>query len=203
MSDTEVDISIPTEYYDFISIFVCIAVIFWGIRATRRFHRALYVRAASLEQSLVLIRGLGNNLLFFDYANQHHMHSLVHTRQAKPPSQMKTLYVPFAIFNTKLEWRSLYLVGCKADFWLATKSYVFVLWGFKLDAFKKKFYAMHEANPVDAINMFVTERPRPTLNLDRLVAAECCSQGSELVCLAPGSYSDYQFTIPKHNDSLK
>ena len=131
-------VALPTPLYNFIVIFVCIAVIFWGIRAGKRISRTFLLRTSAIEQSLVFIRGLANNLSFFDGANQTHMHSLVHTRQSKPPTQMKMLYIPYTIKGVRVEKFATHM-NVLCDLWLAKRCSVVILLGFDAARFKIAF----------------------------------------------------------------
>lgn len=132
------NIEIPVQGYNLISIFVCVLLVLWIVRALRRFYRALLLRTAATSRNLILLRGLGNNLTFFEGATQMHMDALVHTRQSKPPTRMQTLYIPFAIKGITARNGEGFF-SYEVDIWLASKSTILFLWNFRPGAFKGKF----------------------------------------------------------------
>jgi hypothetical protein len=52
-----------------------------------------------MQDSLVQIQGLGSYLSYFDGATSAHLHSIVHTRQTKPPVEMPMVFVPCSLLK--------------------------------------------------------------------------------------------------------
>jgi hypothetical protein len=112
----EVEPKFPHESYNVLALLVTIFFFVWGYNAVMRFYRALLLRSAvadgrstnlateltSSSGDAVLIRGIGSNLSSFDGAWPMHAHAILHTRQAEPPKQIKSLVLPFSVRN--IQW---------------------------------------------------------------------------------------------------
>lgn len=130
-------IFIPVPYYNLLAMIVSTAVLLWGVRALKRLARIVIVRIAAINDSFVMIKGIGHNLINLEGAPENHMQSIIHTRPAKPPQQMSVLYIPFVVKSTEVvtigeSWR------VDVQIWSASKAYVMMLAGFKLSQFKER-----------------------------------------------------------------
>ena len=109
---------------------------FWLIRAFLRFATVIKVRVALLSRRVVPIRGLQSYLPYLTEINaQHHISAIVHTRQANPPSIVKSMYVPLVVekASTVSEVRLLHV---KVHVWSAVKCHVYILLDFNCQRFK-------------------------------------------------------------------
>jgi hypothetical protein len=93
----DVNILLPPSKYNVLVLvsagFICLLM----LRAIKRTIDVFLVRAAVLSGRLVRLRGLGNFLAYFDHTTRAHGQALLHTRQAKPPVRMPSLYIPFTV----------------------------------------------------------------------------------------------------------
>ena len=86
---------LPYVPFNLIIIIVCALLLLWLLKAMKNFHKVLRIRAAILSDRIVRIKGLGSYLSYFEGATPSHVHSIVHTRQSKPPISMQNIYEPF------------------------------------------------------------------------------------------------------------
>lgn len=128
-------IYIPVPFYNLLTMIVSTAVLLWGMRAIKRLVRIVVVRIAAINNSFVMIKGVGHNLINLEGASQHHMQSIIHTRPTNPPKQMSVLYIPFVVKSTVITTpKNIWTI--EVQIWSATKAYVMILAGFKLSQFK-------------------------------------------------------------------
>jgi hypothetical protein len=98
----KLDTALPWQTSNTIMIFICILILLWLFRAMKRFQIALHLRRAVLNHGVIPIQGLSSYLSYFDGATGNHFHSIVHTRQPKPPTKMNVLYVPYTLQKAKM-----------------------------------------------------------------------------------------------------
>lgn len=82
-----------------LTLFACFIFLLWGWRCINRFNRAIALYAAHLTKKLAEIKGLGDNIEYFDHATLAHQTSIKHNRNTSPAVVVKTLYVPYVIHS--------------------------------------------------------------------------------------------------------
>ena len=149
-------ISLPVPYFNFLSVVVSTALLLWFARAVKRLVRIINVRYAILNDSLVMIRGIGHLLINFEGASQTHINAIIHTRPAKPPSSMNIMYLPYLIKSTELTILQRNNPSLYVKLWCASKSYIMVLSSFKLNFFKQRYHTLKTALNKVLTNILLT-----------------------------------------------
>lgn len=161
------DIRIPWQLYNTLSIFIAALLLLWLIHAIRRFYKVLNLRIAVLSARLVQVRGLGSYLEYFSSATASHVNHMIHTRQVEPPTQVRSLYIPFSLHSVKIQ-RSFKGVIFELDLWCGVPCRILILSRLSLDVLKRRA-AMNsfemsnsESNERDNKNiLFATSQEKP------------------------------------------
>lgn len=93
---------LPAPMSNTTMIFVCIFLLFWFLKAFRRFARMVLLRRSLLFGNAVQIQGLSSYLAYFDGATRSHLNSIVETRQSKPAVPMDLLYISCSFDSIQL-----------------------------------------------------------------------------------------------------
>ena len=130
--------ALPYQFDNVLLIFVYGIFLFWFLKAYNRLYLTIRVRMCTvLSNRLVTLEGLGSYLTYFSGATEAHATSIIHTRQSKPPVQVRCIYVPFDLkrsysvvsnrkrskgnmdvhieFNSALESRIVLMEGVNVD----------------------------------------------------------------------------------------
>ncbi len=202
MGNLHATISIPIPYFNLLTIITSTCILLWGMRAMKRLARLVAVRTAALNDSLVMIRGFGHNLINFEGAPHSHMSALIHTRPAKPPQQMNILYLPYLVKSMDLvlihdEFR------LETNLWVATKTFIIVLSNFKPINFKEKFHSMKDAclqmiHDVYDKSDIGNKTPADLMSdmrkypwIETLIKSEVCQHVSHPTIVQPGNQTVY------------
>lgn len=94
MADGELNTAMAAPLSNTVMVFVCVLLLSWFLKASRRFARTILLRRSLIHGNIVQIQGLASFLSYFDGATRSHINSVVQTRQAKPAIPMDMLFVP-------------------------------------------------------------------------------------------------------------
>ena len=94
--------ALPAPMSNATMIFVFILLMFWFLKAFRRFGRSVLLRYSLLHENIVHIRGIGSYLHFFEGATRAHLQSVIQTRQSKPAVPMAMIGVPCHLHTISL-----------------------------------------------------------------------------------------------------
>ena len=194
---------IPVPYYNFLIVFMSVFILLWFFRSIYRFLRVLTIRKAAINDSLVLIKDIGYNLISFENGSQTHMNALLHTRPTKPPTQMQILYLPIVISSTDIipNKHNPNSSEVNLKIWLASKSFVMIFSKFKLLHFKRKFDDIKNI-AISVINEISKTTGNDLSNIRRneftemLVRYGICQHISSPLSLPAG---EHQVNLPLHS----
>ena len=145
------DVRMPWQMYNTLSILVAALLLLWVTHALRRARKMWNLRAAVLSSRLVQVRGLGSYLEYFAGATPAHVDHMVHTRQVEPPTQVRSLYIPFSLQSVKVERLGKQnALQFELDFSCDVPCRVVVLTHFRTDVFKQKAANSFEGPSMDS-----------------------------------------------------
>lgn len=150
MGHMESNVVLPYQFNNLILILVCGLVLLWALKVLKNLHLMIQVRnALLLADRMVQIEGMGSYLSYFEGVTETHANSLIHTRQSKPPVNIKSMYVPCilnqstagpsskAITISKSNMSGRPLVEMSIDISVTTTCTAYILFGFKPEDFKR------------------------------------------------------------------
>ena len=89
---SDFDVAYPSAYYNTILIIVCILLLLLFLRAFKKIYLIAKLRISVLTNRVIHIPGLSSYLYYFDSSTNSHLNAIIHTRQSKPPQEVRKIY---------------------------------------------------------------------------------------------------------------